>query len=420
MHPNEPLTRRQALRAGLTALAVPTVLSAAEAAGSLKFRLKEEAGLRRFGYPVHTLLPKVKGSKNFRLTRSGRPVPAQFRETVGLDGAPAVALDFSASPGPLESERYVVEHGKGIEPGPEPKGGMAIEHVSSTFRVTNGGSLAYVVPDNLLGFLKGVRGGKTEYLRELPDQGLYLRYRDDIHYRAGGFGPDGVPTRATIARQGPLAIGLRFESTEAVRGERSVASVVELTFPSSKSWVEATWTVTDPEGFIGGLGVDLPLRIDGNPTLVDLGARSTVYGTLKGRERMTLRAGHAPGLDNDEARAWRIHKGQPEILTTFAEEMATETEHPAEGWTHVMDSTRCTALAVADFGAATRDRIEVDADGRVQAWRDFAGGGALPAKSRKSFRFWLHFVPMPVQVGALTSPQAMLAPLRVEWDARPR
>ena len=32
----------------------------------------------------------------------------------------------------------------------------------------------------------------------------------------------------------------------------------------------------------------------------------------------------------------------------------------------------------------------------------------------KGLRFWLHFVDVPVQVGAVTSPQAMLAPLLVE------
>ena len=67
------------------------------------------------------------------------------------------------------------------------------------------------------------------------------------------------------------------------------------------------------------------------------------------------------------------------------------------------------------FGRATRDRIIVDADGRTQLWRDFAGDGGSPPKGPKSLTFWLHFVTMPVQVGAVTSPQAMLAPLKVEW-----
>src|SRR5262249_36610941 len=79
-----------------------------------------------------------------------------------------------------------------------------------------------------------------------------------------------------------------------------------------------------------------------------------------------------------------------------------------EGWAHVMDRQRCTALAIADFGAA--DEVRADADGRLRLRRGFEPGKG----GERSLRFWLHFVAMPVQVGALTSPQAMLAPLAVE------
>src|SRR3712207_7624614 len=46
----------------------------------------------------------------------------------------------------------------------------------------------------------------------------------------------------------------------------------------------------------------------------------------------------------------------------------------------------------------TRDRILVDADGRTQLWRDFAGVGGSPPGDAKALTFWLHFVTMPVQV----------------------
>ena len=74
-----------------------------------------------------------------------------------------------------------------------------------------------------------------------------------------------------------------------------------------------------------------------------------------------------------------------------------------------MDKQRATAIAVAGFGAASHDRIEVSADGRLRIRRDFLRGG------ERSLHFWLHFVTMPVQVGAATSPQAMQSPLAVEW-----
>ena len=69
-----------------------------------------------------------------------------------------------------------------------------------------------------------------------------------------------------------------------------------------------------------------------------------------------------------------------------------------------------TAIAFADFARypATEDRIEVAASGKTRLSRRTGG-------LRKTLRFWLHFVTMPVQVGAATSPQSMQNPLLVDW-----
>ena len=58
----------------------------------------------------------------------------------------------------------------------------------------------------------------------------------------------------------------------------------------------------------------------------------------------------------------------------------------AEGWAHVIDQQRATAIAVAEFGAETRDRIEVTADGHLLIHRDFVRGG------ERTLHFWMHFV----------------------------
>jgi hypothetical protein len=61
--------------------------------------------------------------------------------------------------------------------------------------------------------------------------------------------------------------------------------------------------------------------------------------------------------------------------------------------------------------------IEVRGDGLTTVHRSFERAAPrsdieMPAKE---LRFWFHFVPMPVQIGAATSPQAMLSPLEVVW-----
>jgi hypothetical protein len=159
--------------------------------------------------------------------------------------------------------------------------------------------------------------------------------------------------------------------------------------------------------------VEIQLKVEPAPTLVDFGAAGTVYGVLRERERMILEAGDAPGLAS-LGRPWIVRKGPDENLVPFA--LASRPDAaPAEGWAHVMDASRCTALAVARFGRESRDRIEIEADGRVRICREFGGGGAAPAAGPKALTCWFHFVQMPVQVGAATSAQAILAPLEVEF-----
>jgi hypothetical protein len=387
--------------------------SASTQAHELRFKLVEMGGLRRFGYPVHTILPGVRAGNHFRLTRGDRVIPAQFRAVDGPDGGPAIALDFNASPGPLETEDYIITYGAEVEPAPEPKPGMRVEKQGDLFRVWNGSSLEFQVPADLNGFLKSVRNARLPFLAEHSD-GLRILCKDAAQSRIGAKPQAERNTRATVVREGPLAVSLRFESVEALPGDRSVKSTATLTFPSSKSWVETTWTVDDPEGWVAGLGLDLNFTIEGEPTLVDLGATDTVYGQLKGSERLELRAGEAPGRPTDGGR-WSVLKGQPERLQPFAVPPSGVTA-AAEGWAHVMDRSRCTALALAAFGRQSRDRIEVNAGGRVSLARQFAGQGTAPAAGPKSMHFWFHFVTNPVQVGAATSPQAMLAPLRVVWE----
>ncbi|MGW8181985.1 MAG: hypothetical protein ACWGQW_24925, partial [bacterium] len=78
------------------------------------------------------------------------------------------------------------------------------------------------------------------------------------------------------------------------------------------------------------------------------------------------------------------------------------------GWVHLMDDARCTAAAVARFGVAGIDRIEVEGSGLLKISHH-------PVHDQAVLEFWVHFVRMPVQIGARTSPQSMQSPLAVKW-----
>jgi hypothetical protein len=400
--------RRDWLGACLSSLAFGRVGAASGVEGleTITFRLRETAGLRRFSFPVHALLPGVPTGPSFRLECDGKPVPAQFRKVEGTDGRPAVALDFNASPGPLETQVYTVRCGD-TESGPEPSRGMSISHDRGVFRVSHGTTLAFEVPENLDGLLRSVENTRLSFWS--GGGRLTVETRDGLSVPL----PSQFAMKSGVSREGPFAVGLRFEGSLERSDAGEVRSAVSMTFPNSKSWVEGRWTLDDPAGQVIGLAADFGLKIEGETTLVDLGATGTVYGFLRGREVMALEAGQAPGAPGGRA-PWTIIKGTPPEPPLFAS--ATTRPSVAEGWAHVMDRTRCTALAVEGFGHKTLDRLQIEAGGRVSLARRFAAKGEDPGRSPKSLRFWLHFVSNPVQVGAVTSPQAMLAPLQVDWD----
>src|SRR5262245_20359247 len=340
---------------------------AANAQGA-RFRVRETAGLRRFSFPVRAAWVGQAGSLPARLLENDKPVQAQF--TPHGDGA--VDIDFNVSIGPWETREYRLGPGSGSAA----DRGVTVEQADGMYAVRHG--VAFDIPVNGLGLLDQVKGGKLSYLRP-GSPGLLLNYKDNVEFRG--------ETRSQVTKRGPLVGAVRFETAG-----RNVKSVALMDCPRSKSWIEVRWTVEDPERLVAGMIADLDLLVEGSPTLVDFGANNTVYAALKPGQRIQL---------SSEPGSW--------LVDLAGQAYASGKNSRAEGWAHVMDQQRATAIAVAGFGADTRDHIEVSADGRLRIRRDFLRAG------ERNLHFWLHFVTMPVQLGAATSPQAMQSPLQVEW-----
>ena len=170
-------------------------------------------------------------------------------------------------------------------------------------------------------------------------------------------------------------------------------------FPRSKSWVEVRWVVEDPGRRVAGMMADLNLLLEERPVLVDFGAGTMVYAALRPGQGASMLGDVSPS----GRQSWRVDVGDAPYAAVSGR---------AEGWAHVMDPRRATAIAIADFarsGPVLRDSISVSPDGRLRIRRDFSGG------LQKRLTFWLHFVDTPVQVGAATSPQSMLQPPKIEW-----
>ena len=379
------------------------------------FRLKEAAGLRRFNYPVHARLPVIASEPGlrYRLLHQEKEVPAQFcRVTRGVD-RPVTTLDFTASPGPFETRDYSIEFGATVKAGPSAAGrGLVAERGDGSFRVANGPYLTYTIPDDLAGLVSSIRTPELEFLNR-DSGGLFLRVQGNQGQIPLKLAGNGEGTSAGWTRRGPVAVGLRFEGKIAPVLGKELRTAVDLTFVNSKSWIEAVWTVEDPEGCVASMGVDLGLKFDGSTALVDCGAGSTVYSHLRVDETLTL-TGNPSSSPGGRSPRWMIEQGKGTARKPFA--AAAPNGVAPEGWIHLMDRSRCSALAIADFGADATDRFLVEGGGRIEFSRQFPESKSEAARRGKSLRFWLHVVPMPVQVGAVTSPQAMLSPLMIEWE----
>jgi len=388
-----------------------------------EFLLKETAGLRRFGYPVHLNLPMDftppdLAADGFALKRDGQDVPSQFRRVTQPDGTSLVSLDFNASPGSFEVQKYAVHHNSAFKPAVVKGRGMNVHRNGSTIEISHSPYITYAISDDLAGFVRSVKVPSAEFIKG-DSSGLFVVVKGQktllpSHDRKATPG-----SMVRIGRQGPLAVGLQSQCQLALEGSGPVASLIDLTFPSSKSWIETIWTLNDPQNQIETMGLDLGFLVDEPPILLDCGAKSTVYGTLKERELMTFEAGDLP-LTRGIMPSWVIRQGtaeKSEVLAIMRRGVGNE----PEGWVHVIDRRRCTAMAVADFGQpalGVLDRFEIHGNGRFRFERRFLTekiGQRRPKNPIKTLKFWLHFVTTPVQVGAVTSPQSMLAPLDVEW-----
>lgn len=395
----------------------------------LHLLVRETAGIRRFGYPVSVplvLASAVDEATPFRLLLNDEPISAQFRPAPGDGAQQEWWLDFDINLLPGEEREFQVEYGDSVEPA-APSSGMQVHAQGESLTVEYSSQLSFTLRKDLGGLLTSVATPQGDYLRA-DSSGLFVMdHRGQRQSVGGGAAGD---SKVRIMRQGPLATALRWQGAVQV-GDETLQAQVDLEFPRPKSWVRVDLSIDDPHSAVAAFGAELNLNLHvaaeettPRPTLVDFGAASLVYAALPQEPVTTalFQAGphddssHEAGSTNEPA--WRILVGPADSREPFVVgKPRSPGALPPDGWAHVMDTKRCTAYAVADFGRATRDEILVRSDGQLMVSR---GGTSMADTSkpdgksgRKTLTFWLHFVDFPAHVGAVTSPQSMLAPLEV-------
>lgn len=398
------LKKRKAAKEQQVLAAAVSPFAVSEHSG-IEFDVSETAGIRRRSDVVtaHLALPSWSAPKlqiGFRLLtldESGEPkvIPAQYHLVVNGETA-KVIVDFIANFKPLETRRYRLEYGPELESKPI-SGGLKLTQNADEFRVDNADVVHWTLPRDLGGLL---RFSWKDVAYVSPDSaGLYWTNKQGEQRRLDRTAAGDV----MASRQGPIAVALRW-SYPAV--EESPASVVEMEFYRTKSWVHVTWEVDDDSANIKELGMDLNLVLEGKEILLDYGGADFVYATVRANQSSLLAAGPRAG----RSVPWKVLHGTGDDLKPLVIAPRNRPSPRVFGWVHAMDSERCTALAVANFAESTRDQIRVDGDGQMKILREFAD--PTPVK-KKRLELWMHFVTMPVHIGARTSPRSMQEPLSV-------
>ena len=373
---------------------------------TIRFEVHETAGIRRRNAVVSTqlaLTAPVLAETRFYVLRGGKPIVSQIR----LSRSPAgriktVDIDFIDSFAPLEAREYELQlSSTSSRKDVEPNTGFELRETDEAFHISNLGRIDWTVRKDLKGLLRFRLNPDVEYV-QADSAGLVFRATDGTLHRL----TDQKVSMARVLRQGSIACAVEFEFSDWPKGS---TSKVQLEFVRTRSWVHANWTTTGAQN-VAGMGAELRLELDGEEKLIDFGADDFVYTTVRPGDTVVLDT--APGSSKRTAR-WTVLHGRAGALQPLVVGPPSQTASGVGGWAHVMDDSRCTAVVIGDCAMRTRDRIECDGTGRLLMYRDF--GRTADLAKQKSLEFWIHFVGMPVHIGARTSPQAMRSPLQVRW-----
>ncbi len=377
--------------------------------------VRETAGIQRFSYPLTArfqMAKKPDAGGGFLLRDGDRQVSAQFSliEDATAEKPALWEVDFGLDMLPLETRTLRLDHSKEIQSEERAGRGLKLERGQNKIRVKHP-SLEFVVNEDFKGLFDAIRINGEDWL-EGTSRGLVVDLRDGSR-RLLAVAPDsGMNRGVQVVKSGPLAVRLRFLNHEQLAGGKSLRSTVQLDFPLGKSWAKIDWMVDDEGDLVERLGAELRLRLEQNakqPIMGDFGANGWTYAALRPDESIVFQAG-LKKVDPMES-TWRVDRERDGQTAAYALPSLANASPPVQGWAHLMDRQRCTAIAVDRFADNSQDTIRLFASGQIALQRKF--GATLPGTTKKRFTFWLHLVNFPPQLGAATSPQSMQTPPEV-------
>jgi hypothetical protein len=371
-------------------------LQAQEAPRHVAIQVRETAGIRRFGYPVtaQILLPpkSIQDPRQARLVNAdGKPVPAQMtafgKQTDG--SIERLEVDFNLSPGPLETTKLKLEYGADVTR-VEPKQGLTFMETEETYQVS-----AYTIRKDAQPLISSVRYGR-EYLKQ---GGLdVVAWGGDAEHRLRS-----AERKWTVQKKGPFQVRLVCEGRYLSQGTAAALPFeLVLEFVSSKSWVGLHYhTLTSADAVQPtALAVVGEFQLTGR-LLWDLDVDYWLYGVLESSEQMTM---------VQRANDWLCRLGKAGHEIPYAARTVDGAQ--TQGWGHFQEARENgNVVAYGFYGGTPKDEqsLTLTGEGKLQYRRNLSDPRVA------SIHAFFHFIPVPAQHTARTSPAAMMKPLQVTY-----
>ena len=375
------------------------LLATAQPTARTTLYVEETIGIRRFFYPVDARVPFAQGSlydaSTVRLLRGGAELPAMFTPIERWDDGSVqwLAVNFNVSIGPLESVTFQVEYGPSVRSVAEARRGLTLSDEGDALQVgqirlgKNGDPLLQSVGFNGENIGVGING-----LR------VYNHDQD-------AFGIDTTSVAVEVLREGAQYVEVHYAGRFVIGPGGELPFEMTIGMPNSKSWFKASIFVEDPDDRIGGVSFDTPLSVGSElPFVWDFGTERWTYGSLRNQDdavRLSM------VVEANDERAWLVETRRDGAWQSYEE---SGEQSQVMGWGHVQ-AERVVAFAMqAPHREGEYQRITVDGRGQLSMM--------VPASDvrRHELTAYHHYVGVPVQIGAATSPMSMLNPLVTRCD----
>jgi hypothetical protein len=370
-----------------------------QAGKSVSLSLKETAGIRRYGFPVNTHVPFAKGSlasaANARLLLNETEMPVECTaESLWPDGSVQwLAVDFNATMGPRETQKYRLEYGPEVKPARSPRPLPVTEDAAA------------------------IQVGSWRFSKTGKPLVLSVKYREEeiatglngiAVTDAAGATHDlssAEPPKVEIVKRGPLYVMLKYSGRMPIDAQYSVPYTITVEMPNSKAWAKISTVVEDPAKRLRELAFQTPVALGPLPWVWDFGTERWTYGALlTPQDSVTLTQTVRPSGVAD----WHVGTG-----AKGKEQPYEDADRSAPvGWAHLQNRNEAVALVMEDIARQPGTyRTTLDGDGQTS----FRFAAAQPS-TRHHLTVYEHFIRTPVHIGAATSPAAVLNPLTAEWE----